>query len=211
MGGYVFGRDEAGNLNPSDIGLANEGTVQAAEFIRSLRYDYELIPPGVNYDIMHGQFLEEGAAMVVNGPWAIPDYLAAGINVDVMPLPPNEDGTTYAGFMGVQGVVMNEFSANKLEAANLAKWLIRADAQVGLAEAGGRIPASQGAAKQVADDPIISGFAAALADAEPMPNIPEMGAVWTPMQTALALILENPDSDIAGILERAVSEIRGSE
>lgn len=211
LGGYVFGRDEEGNLDPSDIGLANEGAVRAAELVRSLRYDLNLIPPGVSYDIMHGQFLEGSAAMVVNGPWAIPDYVAAGIDVDVMPIPASEDGTEYAGFMGVQGVVLNEFSDSKIDAANLAKWLIRADAQVDLARAGGRIPASQGAAEQVSDDPVIAGFAAALADAEPMPNIPEMGAVWTPMQTAFALILESPDSDIATILEDAVSEIRGGE
>lgn len=211
LGGYVFGRDAEGNLDPSDIGLANEGAVRAAELVRSLRYDYDLIPPGVSYDIMHGQFLEGAAAMVVNGPWAIPDYVAAGIDVDVMPIPPSEDGTEYAGFIGVQGVVLNEFSDNKLEAANLAKWLIRADAQVGLAEAGGRIPASQSAAEQVSDDPVIAGFAEALANGQPMPNIPEMGAVWTPMQTAFALILESPDSDIPTILENAVSEIRGGE
>lgn len=211
LGGYVFNRDAEGNLDPADIGLANEGAVRAAELVRSLRYDYNLIPPGVNYDVMHGQFLEGAAAMVVNGPWAIPDYTAAGIDVDVMPIPPSEDGTEYAGFIGVQGVALNEFSDNKLEAANLAKWLIRADAQVGLAEAGGRIPASRSAAEQVSDDPIIAGFAEALANGEPMPNIPEMGAVWTPMQTAYALILETPDSDIPTILENAVGEIRGAE
>ena len=208
-GGYVFGRDAEGNLNPDDIGLANEGSVRAAEFIRSLRYDYNLIPPGVNYDIMHGQFLDGNTAMVVNGPWAIPDYVAAGIDVDVMPIPPSEDGTTFAGFIGVQGVVMNEFSENKLLAANLAKWLIRADAQASLAEAGGRIPASQSAAQQVSNNPVIAGFAAALADAVPMPNIPEMGNVWTPMQTAFSLILESPDSDVSAILESAVNEIQG--
>ncbi len=210
-GGYVFGRDAQGNLDPSDIGLANEGAVRGAELVRSLRYDTNLIPPGVSYDVMHGQFLEGAAAMVVNGPWAIPDYLAAGINLAVMPIPPSKDGTDYPGFIGVQGVVLNEFSDNKLEAANLAKWLIRADAQVGLSKAGGRIPASQSAAEQVSDDPVIAGFAEALADGEPMPNIPEMGAVWTPMQTAFSLILESPDSDIPTILQNAVSEIRGSE
>ena len=80
-----------------------------------------------------------------------------------------------------------------------------------MSEAGGRIPASQSAAEQVSGDPVIAGFAEALANGEPMPNIPEMGAVWTPMQTAYALILESPDSDISIILENAVGEIRGSE
>lgn len=211
LGGYVFGRDEGGNLDPADIGLANEGAVRAAELVRSLRYDLGLIPPGVSYDVMHGQFLEGAAAMVVNGPWAIPDYVAAGLNVEVLPIPPSEDGVEYAGFIGVQGVVLNEFSEDQLGAANLAKWLTRADAQVGLARAGGRIPASQSAADQVGSDPVIAGFAEALASGEPMPNIPEMGSVWTPMQTAYALILESPDSDIPAILEGAVSEIRGAE
>lgn len=209
MGGYVFARDAQGDLDPADIGLASEGAVAGAQFIRDLRYEYELIPPGVNYDIVHGQFLEGNAAMIINGPWAVPDYLAAGLNVDVLPIPASEDGTEFAGFMGVQGIVMNEFSEYKIDAANLAKWLIRTDAQVSLAEFGGRIPASSGAAEQVSDDPIISGFARALANAEPMPNIPEMGAVWPAMQTAFSLILEDPNADVAAILADAVNEIRG--
>ena len=208
FGGYVFGREADGDLDPSDIGLANEGAVQGAEFIRDLRYEYDLIPAGTDYNVVQGQFLEGNAAMIVNGPWAIPDYLAAGLNIEVLPFPAAEDGTEFAPFMGVQGVVMNRFSTNRIAAANLAKWLIRPDAQVSLAEFGGRIPASQSAAEQVSDDPIISGYARALADATPMPNIPEMGQVWAPMQTALALILESPDSDISAILENAVQEIR---
>lgn len=207
MGGYVFGGD-AGTLDPSDIGLANEGAVRGGELIKRFRYDYDLNPAGTDYNVMHGQFIDGSAAMVYNGPWAIPEYRDAGIDFQVMPVPPMEDGTEFGGFMGVQGVVMNEFSTNKVNAANLAKWMTRPDAQVSLAELAGRIPASQGAAERVADDPVISGFVAALENAAPMPNIPEMGAVWGPMDAALTLILEDPDSDVSAILENAVAEIR---
>ena len=42
-----------------------------------------------------------------------------------------------------------------------------------------------------------------------MPNIPEMGSVWTPMANALSVILEDEGSDPSAALTRAVDEILG--
>lgn len=112
--------------------------------------------------------------------------------------------------MGVQGIVMNQFSDGKIDAANLAKWLVRPDAQVSMARLSGRIPASTSAVEQVSDDAIISGFGQALQNAEPMPNIPEMGSVWGPMGNALSVITESADSDVSSVLEQAVREIEGN-
>jgi arabinogalactan oligomer / maltooligosaccharide transport system substrate-binding protein len=207
-GGYVFGRDDSG-LNAGDIGLNNEGAIKGAEMLKALRQSEALIPAGMNYDVANGQFIDGALAMMYNGPWAISQYRDAGLNVVVVPMPPMADGTPFAGFMGVQGVLLNEFSANKVDAANLAKWLTRKDAQVGLANVSGRIPASKSALAEVNSDPIIAGFGAALTNAEPMPNIPEMGQVWGPMGNALTVITESADSDVAGTLNQAVSEIQG--
>ena len=207
LGGYVFGRDDVGDLNPSDIGLANEGTVAGVSWMNALRYEYELIPEGVDYGVADGLFIDGSLAMTYNGPWAIANYRDAGHDISVMPLPPTADGQAFSGFMGVQGVLMNEFSENKVDAANFAKWITRPKAQVDSALRTGKIPSSSGAAEQVADDPVISGFAAALANAEPMPNIPEMGNVWGPMGSALTVSLESPAADIAAALEQAVSEM----
>ncbi len=209
-GGYVFGRDADGNLNPSDIGLANDGAVRGTELIKALRFEHGLIPEGVDYGVADGLFIDGALAMIYNGPWAIANYRDAGLDIEVMPLPPTADGKQYSGFMGVQGILMNQFSPRKVDAANFAKWVTRPDAQVRLAQLGGKIPASQGAAAQVADDPIVAGFAAALADAEPMPNIPEMGNVWGPMGDALTVILGNPASDVRAVLENAVRQIQGN-
>jgi arabinogalactan oligomer/maltooligosaccharide transport system substrate-binding protein len=120
------------------------------------------------------------------------------------------DGTPFGGFIGVQGVLLNEFSQSKTDAANFAKWITRADAQVSLSEQSKRIPSSQEAAEAVSDDPLLAGFLEAYTDAEPMPNIPEMGAVWGPMGDALTAILESPDSNVAQILGGAVSQIQGN-
>lgn len=209
-GGYIFARDDNGDLVPSDIGLANEGAVTGVDFMKALRYEYDLIPSGVDNAVADGQFLDGNLGMIYNGPWAIANYRDAGINVAVSPIPAAEDGTTFSGFMGVQGVLMNEFSENKIDAANFAKWITRADAQLSLAELSGKIPASNSAAEAVADDPVIAGFAAALADAEPMPNIPEMGNVWAPVGDALTVIMDSPDSDVSGELSRAVEQINGN-
>lgn len=210
FGGFVFDRGPDGSLEPDDIGLLNEGAIAGAEAIKALRFEHDLIPAGTNYDVSNGLFIDGTLAMIYNGPWAIGQYRDAGINLSVHPMPPLADGTAWSGFMGVQGVVMNQFSQSKVNAANLAKWLTRSDAQLGLSAAASRIPASQSAVAQIADNPVIAGFGQALANAEPMPNIPEMGRVWGPMNNALAVITETPDSNVEGVLEAAVAEISGN-
>ncbi len=208
-GGYVFGRDASGALNPADIGLANEGAVAGARALQALRFDWNLIPSGTNYDVANGLFVDGALAMIYTGPWAISQYQDAGLDVSVYPVPPLEDGTPFSGFMGVQGVLVNQFSTMKVEAANFAKWLSRKDAQISMARLSGRIPASISALEVVVDDPIIAGFGQALLTSEPMPNIPEMGAVWSPMGNALSVMTDDPNVDLAALLQQAVSQIRG--
>jgi arabinogalactan oligomer / maltooligosaccharide transport system substrate-binding protein len=210
FGGYVFGRDATGSLVADDLGVANEGAVRGAQALKDLRFAYDLIPSGTNYDVANGLFIDGSLAMIYNGPWAISQYREAGIEVEILPVPPLADGTEFSGFMGVQGVLMNQFSTQKVDAANFAKWITRRDAQISMAQLSGRIPASESALAQVSDDPIIAGFGAALLDSEPMPNIPRMGQVWGPMGSALSLILESEGSDVAGALEAARSEIAGN-
>ena len=209
FGGYVFGRDGTGSLVADDLGVANEGAVRGAQALKDLRFAYDLIPSGTNYDVANGLFIDGSLAMIYNGPWAISQYREAGVNVEILPVPPLADGTEFSGFMGVQGVLMNQFSTQKVDAANFAKWITRSDAQVTLARLSGRIPASESALMQVSDDPIIAGFGTALLDSEPMPNIPRMGQVWGPMGSALSIILETADSDVAAALENARREIAG--
>jgi arabinogalactan oligomer/maltooligosaccharide transport system substrate-binding protein len=208
-GGYVFGRDAAGNFDPGDIGLANEGAVQGANELQALRHEHGLIPAGTDYNVANGLFIDGALAMTYDGPWSIPGFRDAGVPVQVMPMPPRADGREWSGFMGVQGVLLNQFSTVKVHAANLAKWLVRPDAQVSLGRLSGRIPASTSAVSRVSDDPIVAGFGAALQNSEPMVNIPEMGRVWQPMANALSVITGSAAADVSAALEQAVREIRG--
>ena len=210
FGGYVFGRGDGGDLNPDDVGLNSEGAVQGVQEVKKFQYDYGLIPSGTDTAVAEGLFNTGSLGMIYNGPWSIANSRAAGIPLEVLPVPPTASGVEFGGFMGVQGVLMNEFSTNKTTAANFAKWITRGDAQVSLAQLSGRIPSSQSAAEQVSDDPVLAGFAEALTDAVPMPNIPAMGNVWGPMGDALTLALESQDSDVQQILDNAVNQIEGN-
>jgi len=207
-GGYVFGRED-GALNPADVGLANEGAVAGAEALRALRFETGLIPSGTNYDVANGLFIDGALAMTYNGPWGVPQAREVGVDVAVAPMPPLADGTPWSGFMGVQGVMVNEFSENRTGAFNLAKWLTRSDAQLAYATREGRIPASESALAQVADDPIVAGFGRALLDSEPMPNIPQMGQVWGPMGNALSVLTDDEAADVSAVLKQAADQILG--
>lgn len=207
-GGYVFGRDANLALIPEDVGLDSEGALAGAEALHDLRFGLGIIPSGTDYDVANGLFVDGALAMIYTGPWAISQYQDVGLDVSVHPMPPLASGAPFAGFMGVQGVLVNSFTDQKVEAANFAKWLTRQSAQVSLARLSGRIPASTSALEIVIDDPIIAGFGEALLNAEPMPNIPEMGAVWQPMANALNVITEDANANIGAVLNLAVEEIR---
>lgn len=209
-GGYVFGRDASGSLDAGDLGLANEGAIAGAQALKDLRFAHGLMPAGTDFNVANGLFIDGALGMIYTGPWSISQYREAGVNVAVQPVPPLADGTPFSGFMGVQGVLMNQFGQQQVASANFAKWLTRRDAQVSLAVETGRIPASSSALELVSDDPVVQGFGLALLSSEPMPNVPEMGSVWTPMGNALSVILESADSDVASSLQAAQDEIQGN-
>ena len=104
LGGYVFGRTEDGDLNPDDIGLANEGAVEGATLMRSLQYEDGLIPADTDTQIAEGLFVDGKLAMIYNGPWMVSN-IPDSVPIQVMPIPAMADGTEFNGFMGVQGML----------------------------------------------------------------------------------------------------------
>ena len=208
-GGYVFGFDEQGDVDPSDVGLATDAAVQGVMRLRELAHEHELVPPGIDYRAAHELFKQGKVAMTLNGPWAVPEYLEAGIDLMVLPLPNGAQDSVNAGFMAGYGVLASAFSERKSTVANLAKWLTRAEAQARLAAVSGRIPAAPEAAAKLPPESPERGFAEALHLAEPVPSVPEMGLVWGPIGAALQELLHDAEADTASVLAQAVARIRG--
>jgi arabinogalactan oligomer/maltooligosaccharide transport system substrate-binding protein len=184
-GGYVFGT-KGGTPDPTDIGLANAGSVQALTFLKSLT---AVVPPTTDYNAADSNFAAGKAAMTLNGPWALAAYeKALGSNLGVATIPTLPNGKKAQTFIGVRVWVVNSFSKNQDAAWSLGKYL----SQNGQAISGtyeGRLPSF----KKVPGwslSPQQVGFAKAFSIGVPMPNIPEMSQVWTPMNNAINLAVQ---------------------
>ena len=178
LGGYVFGKNKAGNLNPKQIGVANPTFLRNAATID--RWDrLGLINSKVNYDTAKNAFLKGNAAFWVTGPWEADTLKTSGLRFRIVQVPKLKFRSV--PFLGVQGFMVTRY-ANTHGTATLAKDLVASyimlpASQRALAAANGRFPANTAAGKQVRDT-VLSQFGKAGAGGVPMPNIPQMSSVW---------------------------------
>lgn len=204
-GGYVFLQDEEGNYEPDNIGLNNEGAVQAYAEVQSL-FERGIIPRSVTEDVLNGLFTDGKAGMVLSGPWYLASFSEAlGDSLGVAPLPPLANGERPTPFAGVKGWLVSNYSDNTYWASQLALYLTTAEAQAYYFAETGEIPARPDAD---IDNPLAEGFLEQSQTAIPMPNIPEMGQVWAPMEDSLQFNAGGDDPQ--EVLNEAVEEIIGN-
>lgn len=210
FGGYLFGQEPGGDADPGDVGLASGESVRAAFELRALRFEHELLPDETGFGATTDLFLAGNLAATYDGPWAAALFQNAGIDIEVTAMPRLNGDTAWSGFVGATGVLLNEYGERRVDAVNLAKWLVRSEAQVELARHAFRVPASLTAA-DLAEDPYIAGFSEALAHGTPIPGIPEMGRVWQPAGDALSRIMSDPGANVEGALQAAVRRITAGQ
>lgn len=200
-GGYLFGQNADGSLNPDDLGLDAEGGLAAGLQFQAWA-ESGLLQPSLSYDVMIESFGQGTAPFAITGPWAVADadrgFKATGVNYVVEPIPPF-NGTTASPFVGVQGFMVSANAENPLFAQTfITEVMSTQEAQTALFEAGGRPPAHTAAFDAAAADPDIAGFGLSGINGQPMPAIPEMGSVWSAWTDAYALILAGEsDGDVA--------------
>ncbi len=205
-GGYVFGKDANGVLNPCDIGLDNAGSIAGAILLDQMVKDGIEIA-GAGYSEVTGAFNAGNLGMMIGGPWTLADVKAAGINYGISPIPPIA-GNAPRVFVGVQGFMISAFSENKVLANLFVKdFLIQTDVMLALYIQGDRPPAYLPALALLAGNEDIQGFAASAANGIPMPKIAEMASVWDSWIGALGLIV-NQEQDPATAMHEAADEIR---
>ena len=212
FGGYVFGLDEEGVLDPHAIGLDNEGAIIGGHLILEL-ITSGLLPVGTDYGAMTGLFNDGMVGMILTGPWAVRDIKAAGINYGIAPLP-TIGGQAMRPFVGVHGFMVSAFSANKILAMTfLEEFIATKDTMLALYEADPRNPAFIPALDVVAADPEVVAWAANAAVGTPMPSIPEMAAVWSAWADAITLIVDqelSPEEALRDAVIR-IRDIIGAE
>ena len=192
FGAPVFGTDDSGSYDPTDLQLGSEGGFAFADWLGA-QGAAGTLNTDVDGEIAKQQFLDGTAAFWLTGPWNVGAATDAGINVAIDPIP-SPTGETASPFAGVKGFFVSAESKNKVAANDfLVNYIGTEDVQLELFKAGNVLPALTAAADTAAADPIVAGFQAVGADAVPMPAIPAMGAVWQYWGVAEAAIINGAD------------------
>lgn len=177
-GGYIF-KYENGAYDVSDIGLANEGAVQAYEFINSLCKDYGYVSSNVTADIARSNFQNDETAFYIGGPWDIDGFTSAGTPFAVTEMPTFR-GEDFVTPVGTQVSFVSNASDHQAEAWDFIMYLIDNGAME-LYEVGDRIPAklSDQSNAAIQQSEVSKAFIAQINHGEPMPTVSEMGQLWS--------------------------------
>jgi arabinogalactan oligomer/maltooligosaccharide transport system substrate-binding protein len=182
--GYIFGKNSAGNLDPSNLGVANKKFLANAATID--RWNKTgLIRSTVTDGIAKTLFTTGKTAFYVTGPWFLDDIKKSGLKFAVSAFPNNKCKTQ--PFTGVGGLAVTKFASThgveSLAKDFVANYMMQAGPQFTHYSVGGRLPANSQAASRI-KDPYLKGFANAGATGNPMPNIPQMASVWSDLGQA---------------------------
>jgi maltose-binding protein MalE len=182
LGGYVFGKNKAGNLDPSDIGVANPAFLKNAHLVDKWNKE-GLINSKLSATDAQNAFLKKQAAFWITGPWNTDTLKKSGIKFTIIQMPKIVNASV--PFLGVQGVMVTKYATvHGVDAAAkdfVTNFLATPAAQTQLAAANGRPPANINAKST---DPVLREFSAAGKGGVPMPNIPQMSSVWSDLGAA---------------------------
>lgn len=179
LGGYIFGRNKAGNLDPSNIGVANKFFIKHTPLINKWNKE-GLINSAVDSSTAQQLFLSKKVAFWVTGPWNSQLLESSKIPFKVVQMP--KIARPSVPFLGVQGFMVTKYAAGHgvgaLAQDFVTRYMTKPANQLSLALAEGRFPASIAAGKKV-HDKVLAEFGKAGKGGVPMPNIPQMNNVWS--------------------------------
>lgn len=206
-GGYIFGLDENGNWNAGDVGLDGEGMVAGVEAMANAAAS-GLMPETFDYETAHQLFETGQIPFLMAGPWALDRIRASGVPYAISDSFP-DDGPP---FLGVQGFMINPFSENALLAqAFLTEFVATPELMQTLYETGNR-PSAMISVLEATDDPDLAAMGTAGVNAMPMPNISEMGSVWSAWDNGITLAVtgeQTPEEAMADAAAQVRSLILG--
>jgi arabinogalactan oligomer / maltooligosaccharide transport system substrate-binding protein len=178
LGGYIFGRNQAGNLNACDIGVASSALISNAGKIDTWN-DQGLISSKVDYGTAKDLFMKGTVPFWITGPWESQSLTQSGLKFSIIQVP--KIVSSAVPFLGVQGASITKYASlhgiGAIATNFVTAFLTTSSAQLKLANSEGRYPASTQAAKFV-HSKVLAQFGAASKGGVPLPNIPQMNSVW---------------------------------
>ena len=185
-GGYVFGQN---GKDAKDIGLANDGAIKGVEYAKTW---YEKWPKGMQDtegagNLIQTQFQEGKTAAIIDGPWKAQAFKDAKVNYGVATIPTLPNGKDYAAFGGGKAWIIPSSTKNLEGAQKFVDFLVSTEQQKAFYDATNEIPANTEARSYAEgkNDELTTAVIKQFKNAQPMPNISQMSAVWDPAKTML--------------------------
>ena len=185
-GAYVFGDN---GKNPKDIGLANEGAIAGINYAKSW---YEKWPKGMQDgtaagNLIQTQFQEGKTAAIIDGPWKAQAFKDAKVNYGVATIPTLPNGKDYAAFGGGKAWIIPSSTKNLEGAQKFVDFLVSTEQQKAFYDKTNEIPANTEARSYAEgkNDELTTAVIKQFKNAQPMPNISQMSAVWDPAANML--------------------------
>ncbi|WP_438347877.1 maltose ABC transporter substrate-binding protein [Paenibacillus sp. FA6] len=205
-GGYVYGDN---GTNKDDVGVNSEGALAGLQTYVRLKAALPIKTGDISPDIKRSLFNSGDVAMDITGPWELAGYKEAlGDKLGIAPIP-TIDGKVAISFSGIKAFYVNSFTQYPNAAQLFAQFATNEEAQLLLNELVGSIPTNNAAlaSDQILSDPYVAGFAQQVINSQPMPTIPEMGNVWSPVNAAFPEIWDN-DKDPKEAMDKAAQQIK---
>jgi len=205
-GAYVFGKN---GTDAKDIGMNNEGAVEAGKFFKGLKEILPVKTADINGDIRKSLFEQGKLAMNVSGPWDSGSYKKVVKNLGVAPYPKLPNGKQMKPFSGVKAFFVNANTKYPNAAKLFANFISDAEWQKKNFEQFGNLPANKTLAndEKIKNDPIAAGFLKQFETSEPMPSIPEMKVYWDTVEAALGAIW-NDGADPKTTMDAMVKQMK---
>jgi arabinogalactan oligomer/maltooligosaccharide transport system substrate-binding protein len=170
--------------------LNSPAAVSGMQFFQSIRQILNVPASDINTSVADGAFQAGNAAMHISGPWNVMNFVNAGLNIGIAPLPslPGETSPA-ASFSGTRVMFVSAYSNHPEEANDFGAFLMTPDMQQLRANITNTLPAID----TPINNPYAAGFVEQLKYAFPMPSIPPMAKFWDAMNAASANIWNGAD------------------
>ncbi len=201
FGGTLFGK-------AGEIVFASPESARALAFAVSLQTEHGIVPPKSNYPAMINLFGSGSAAMIITGPWSLPDIRRSPVSFGIAPVPGIATGSAAKPFLGVKGFAVNRFSRNREAAVEWVRFLGSTEIQWRAARELGTLACCGETGNPASTTSDETGFRAGVRDGVPLPPGEEMKEVWQEANWSLQTAFANPASDPLPILETARDRIR---
>lgn len=195
LGGGVF--DAAGKPI-----VNNAANVKSVELMMKWATKDKILPAEPSTALVTSLFNEGKAAIVFSGPWFL-EEISPKIQWGLALLPTIDEagGKPMRPWMTVEGVFIAAPSKHKEEAFAFVRYVTDVGAAKVLALEGSQSPANRDvyADRQVAGNEVLRAFRAQVDTAIPMPNVPEMTMMWSPVATAMNGIVQRRSTPKAAL------------